>query len=55
MPKLRTSDWTTSDQPSTNTNSSSFNGSEIVIGGIIIMPMLISTVATTRSIRMNGT
>ena len=26
-----------------------------VIGGIIIMPMLISTVATTRSIRMNGT
>ena len=27
----------------------------MVIGGIIIMPMLISTVATTRSIRMNGT
>ncbi len=55
IPKLRTSDCTISDQPSTSTNSSSFSGSEMVIGGIIIMPMLISTVATTMSIRMNGT
>ena len=55
IPKLRTSDCTISDQPSTSTNSNNFSGSEIVIGGIIIMPMLISTVATTMSIRMNGT
>ena len=55
IPKLRTSDCTTSDQPSTSTNNKSFSGSEIVIGGIIIMPMLISTVATTISIKMNGT
>ena len=55
MPKLLTSERTTSSQPSIRTKSSNFSGREIVIGGIIIMPMLMRTVATTRSIKMNGT
>jgi hypothetical protein len=55
IPKLRTNEWITRSQPSTSTNRSIFNGREIVVGGIIIMPMLINTVATIRSIKMNGT
>ena len=41
--------------PLAQTPDSSFNGSEKVVGGIIIIPMLINTVATTRSIKMKGT
>src|SRR3546814_11486386 len=41
-------------QPSTRTNSSSLNGSEMIVGDSIIMPRLISTVATTRSMTMKG-
>jgi hypothetical protein len=41
-------------QPSTSTNSSSLNGSETMVGLIIIMPRLISTDETTRSITRNG-
>src|SRR5208283_100005 len=52
--KLWTMELTIRCQPSTSTNNRIFNGSEMVIGGIIIMPMLIRTVATTRSIRING-
>ena len=41
-------------QPSTNTKSSSLNGSEIIIGDSIIIPIDMRTLATTRSIMMNG-
>src|SRR4051812_37153043 len=41
-------------QPSTNTNKSNLNGSEISTGGNIIMPMLINTVLITTSIIRNG-
>ena len=54
-PKLNTIERTTRFQPSTSTKSRIFSGNDTVTGGIIIMPMLINTVATTRSIRMNGT
>lgn len=42
-------------QPSTNTNTISLNGSEIIIGDSIIMPIAISTLATTRSMTRKGT
>ena len=45
---------TSSAQPSTNTNTMSLKGSEIIMGDSIIMPMAISTLATTRSITRNG-
>ena len=51
----RTSEPTTSDQPSTITNSSSLNGSEITTGGSTIMPIASSTDPTTRSSTRNGT
>lgn len=41
-------------QPSTMTNSSSLNGSEINTGGSIIMPMLMRMLAMTMSITRNG-
>ncbi|KFD44037.1 hypothetical protein IU11_06000 [Cellulosimicrobium sp. MM] len=41
--------------PSTRTKSSSLNGSEIIVGGSIIMPMLMRAAATTRSMTRNGT
>ena len=41
-------------QPSTRTNSRILNGSEMKIGGSIIMPMHISVDATTRSMIRNG-
>ena len=41
-------------QPSTRTNSRILNGSEIITGGSIIMPIDISAEATTRSITRNG-
>ncbi len=44
----------TSAQPSTSTNSMSLRGSEISIGDSIIMPIDISTLATTRSMITNG-
>src|SRR4029450_9743909 len=44
-----------SDQPSTRTNSSSLNGSEISEGGNITMPSDISTALTMMSITRNGT
>ena len=42
-------------QPSTRTKSRILNGSEIITGGSIIMPMDISAAETTRSITRNGT
>ena len=41
-------------QPSTSTKSINLNGIEITIGESIIMPIDISTLATIRSITMNG-
>ena len=41
-------------QPSTKTNNRILNGSEIMIGGSIIMPIDINTEATTISIAKNG-
>ena len=41
-------------QPSTSTNKSSLNGSEMIVGDSIAMPSAISTVATTRSMTMKG-
>ena len=41
-------------QPSTSTNSSSLNGSDTTVGGIIIMPIAISVEATRKSITMKG-
>ena len=52
--KLWTSEPDTSRQPSTSTKKISLSGSEIDAGGSIIMPRLISTLATTRSITRNG-
>ena len=52
--KLAASDPTTSTQPSTSTNSRILNGAEISIGESIIMPIDISTLATTRSMITNG-
>ena len=40
--------------PSTNTNNNNLNGNEIMAGGNMNMPMLISTDATTVSIMMKG-
>ncbi len=44
----------TSDHPSTSTNSISLKGSEISTGDSIIMPIDISTLATTRSMMTKG-
>jgi hypothetical protein len=44
----------TSDQPSTSTNSMILKGSEMSTGESIIMPIDISTLATTRSMITNG-
>ena len=44
----------TSPQPSTSTNKSSLNGMEIIIGDSIIIPIDISTLATTKSMMMKG-
>ena len=54
MPKLRTSDPTIIYHPSTNTKKIILNGSAIIIGGNIIMPIAISTDATTMSMIKNG-
>lgn len=40
--------------PSTSTNSNSLKGREIIAGGNMNMPMLMSTEATTASMMMNG-
>lgn len=40
--------------PSTSTNSSNLKGREIMAGGNMNMPMLMSTLATTASMMMNG-
>jgi len=40
--------------PSTRMNSINLNGSEIIMGDNIIMPIDISTLATTRSIIRKG-
>ena len=45
---------TSSDQPSTSTNSISLNGRDTSIGESITMPIDISTLATTRSMMTNG-
>ncbi len=52
--KLRTSDWMTRSQPSTRTNSRILNGSEMNVGGSMIIPMLISVEETIRSMIRNG-
>jgi hypothetical protein len=41
-------------QPSTKTKSSNLNGSEIIAGGNMNMPILINTEATTVSMMMKG-
>ncbi len=41
-------------QPSTSKKIRILNGSEMVTGGIIIMPIESSTEATTMSMTMNG-
>ena len=43
------------DQPSIKTNNINLKGSEMMIGDSIIIPMDISTAATTRSITKKGT
>ena len=48
-----TSPWINRVHPSSITNSSSLNGSEIVVGEIIDMPSASSTVATIRSTTTN--
>src|SRR5262245_60122444 len=53
--KLSTSDLTIRCQPSTITNSSSLNGSEIITGGSISMPIDIRVLETTMSMIRNGT
>jgi hypothetical protein len=42
------------DHPSTKTNNMSLNGIDIIIGDNIIIPIDISTLATTRSITTKG-
>jgi hypothetical protein len=49
-----TNDFTSRYQPSTSTNNSSLNGNETIIGGSIIIPIDISTDATTISMTRNG-
>ena len=44
----------TRSQPSTSTNSSILKGSEMKVGGSMIMPMLISVEETIRSMIKNG-
>ncbi len=41
-------------QPSTMTKSRILNGSDIIVGGSIIMPMDMSVLATIISMTMNG-
>lgn len=43
-----------SDHPSATTKNASLKGKDTIAGGTIIMPILISTAATTRSIIRNG-
>src|SRR6185503_11024142 len=52
--KLAASVPMTRDQPSMSTNSMILNGSEISTGDSIIMPIDMSTLATTRSMITNG-
>ena len=52
--KLATSDCINKAQPSATTNSINLKGIEIIIGDNIIIPMDISTLATTRSIMTKG-
>ena len=51
---VATSEPVTRPQPSTSTNNRSLNGIEIIMGDNIIIPMDISTLATTKSMMMNG-
>src|SRR5260370_13376075 len=52
--KLCASEPISNCHPSTSTNSISLNGSEIVAGETIIIPIDISTLATTMSMIRNG-
>src|ERR1700753_3674660 len=52
--KLCASEPSSNCQPSTSTNSINLNGSEIVAGDTIIIPIDISTLATTMSMIRNG-
>jgi hypothetical protein len=54
MAKLAANDPMISPQPSTNTNSISLKGMEIIMGDSIIMPMDISTLETIMSITTKG-
>src|SRR5512135_1663871 len=53
--KLSTKEPATRRQPSTSTKKISLNGRLTTTGGSIIMPMLMRTLATTRSMTRNGT
>src|SRR5690606_41273184 len=53
-PKLLASVPMINAQPSTSTNSMILNGREMISGESIIIPMAISTLATTRSMIRNG-
>jgi hypothetical protein len=52
--KLRIRVFTMRPQPSTSTNKRILNGSEIITGGNMTMPIDIRTLATTISIMING-
>ncbi len=54
QPKLKLSDLATRCQPSATTNKRILNGAEIKTGGIITMPIEVSTLATTKSTKRNG-
>lgn len=54
VPKLAASVPITIAQPSTSTNNMTLNGRLMMIGDSIIMPMAMSTLATTRSMTRNG-
>jgi hypothetical protein len=52
--KLSSNDFTTKYHPSTSTKSNILKGSEIIMGGSIIIPIDINVLATIISITRNG-
>src|ERR1700761_258511 len=52
--KLAMSEWVIRSHPSTSTNSRILNGSEMNVGGSIIIPTLINVEETIRSMIRNG-
>ena len=53
-PKLSTMTPIISCHPSTSTNNKTLNGSDIIAGGSIIIPIAIKVLATTISMTING-